>query len=451
MAPTPPPPPPTLAADASDADRNAARIAADDAAATYDQQTLDYSDALFVYRDDLAAFTQWCDDDARAAVVLTCSVLPQFASEFIGLSTVFEMWTHLRQRYQPSGDTLYLSVVRQEHALQQGDSTIDEFYTQSSAIWRQLDSLRSAVCGTCPCCQTVKSDLEFHRTHEFLSRLREDFEPRRAHLFSRGRVPISEVLTELRAEETRLRGAGLLQVPSVLAARAAATPSAGRASATPVFSRPGALSPLPTPSIGGGRPRTRTHCGYCDRDGHPESDCFKKKHDMRNREHTSSRGTRASPTSSIVTLTEQDIVSLKRLLAASGSSTGTAGSVTGASSSERPPSTQSGTSPWVMDSGASFHMSSNSSTLSSLRSLDIPISVLTADGTPLSVASRGTLSTPSFSVPDVSHVPRLTMNLFSAGQLTDSGCRVILDADSCSIQDRRTKALVGAGPRRRDS
>ena len=69
----------------------------------------------------------------------------------------------------------------------------------------------------------------------------------------------------------------------------------------------------------------------------------------------------------------------------------------------------------------------------------------------LPVASRGILSTPSFSVPSVSHVPRLTMNLFSAAQLTDSGCRIILDADSCSVQDRRTKALVGAGPRRRET
>ena len=49
----------------------------------------------------------------------------------MGLSTIFEMWAHLHQRYQPSGDALYLSVVCQEHALQQGDSTIDEFYTQS--------------------------------------------------------------------------------------------------------------------------------------------------------------------------------------------------------------------------------------------------------------------------------------------------------------------------------
>jgi hypothetical protein len=161
------------------------------------------------------------DEDARDVAVLTSSILPQFASEFMGLPTVADMWAYLRQRYQPSRDALYLSVVCQEHALQQGESTIDEFYTQSAAIWRQLDSLCTAVCGTCPCCQTVRSDLEFQRVYEFLSRLCKEFEPRRAQLLARGHLPISEVLSELRAEETRLRGAGFLEVPSVLAARGA--------------------------------------------------------------------------------------------------------------------------------------------------------------------------------------------------------------------------------------
>ena len=150
-------------------------------------------------------------------------------------------------------------------------------------------------------------------------------------------------------------------------------------------------------------------------------------------------------------MTEQDILRLKRLLAASGSSsTGTASSVTDASRTEHPPSTQSGTSPWVLDSGASFHMSSHSSTLSSLRSLDSPVHVFTADGTPLSVVSRGNLTTPYY-VPDVAHVPRLTMQILSGGQIVDSGCRVILDFDTCSVLDRHTGALLGAGPRRRDS
>jgi hypothetical protein len=78
-------------------------------------------------------------------------------------------------------------------------------------------------------------------------------------------------------------------------------------------------------------------------------------------------------------------------------------------------------------------MTFDSSILSALRSLISHVNVLTTDGTSLSISSRGTLSTSAFSVPDISHVPRLKMNLFSASQLTDSSCRIILDADSCAV------------------
>lgn len=166
--------------------------------------------------------------------------------------------------------------------------------------------------------------------------------------------------------------------------------------------------------------------------------------------HSSFSGTPAS--SSTPSLTDQDIIRLKRLLASSGSSsTGSTAVVTAPTPSSPSAPTQSSTSSWVLDSGASFHMSYDSSALSSLQPLDSPVNILTTDGTPLPVVSCGTLSTPSFSVPNVSHVPRLTMNLFSAAQLTDFGCRVILDTDSCSIQDLHTKAPVGAGPRCRES
>jgi hypothetical protein len=152
----------------------------------------------------------------------------------MALPTASEMWDHLPQRYQPSGDSLYFSTVRQEHALQQGDSSIEEFYTQSSAIWHQLESLRSAVCGACPYCRTVRSDLEFQRVYEFLSRLRPEFELRHAQLIARGRVPLSMVLFELHAEETRLRGVGLLGVPSMPPARAPPVLTAAHSSLVPV-------------------------------------------------------------------------------------------------------------------------------------------------------------------------------------------------------------------------
>jgi hypothetical protein len=94
--------------------------------------------------------------------------------------------------------------------------------------------------------------------------------------------------------------------------------------------------------------------------------------------------------SSAAAPTDQDIISrLCGLLAATGSpSTGTAGSVTDSPGTARPPpSRQSGTSPWYLDSGASFHMTSDSSILSALRSLISHVNVLTADGTSLPISS----------------------------------------------------------------
>ncbi|KAK1601120.1 hypothetical protein QYE76_007968 [Lolium multiflorum] len=143
-APVPPPPPfvpQALAEDATQADRDASKSAEAAADEAYEEQVLAYSEALGSYRDSLATFTQWCDEDARAAAVLSQSVQPQFASEFMGLATVAEMWSHLRQRYQPSGILcIYLYCVR-------------------SMIFSR-------------CCRTVRSDMDFQRIHEFLSRLR---------------------------------------------------------------------------------------------------------------------------------------------------------------------------------------------------------------------------------------------------------------------------------------
>ena len=43
------------------------------------------------------------------------------------------------------------------------------------------------------------------------------------------------------------------------------------------------------------------------------------------------------------------------------------------------------------------------------------------------------------------------MELISAGQLTDHGSRVILDSNSCRVQDLSMGLLVGTGPCRHDS
>jgi hypothetical protein len=96
-------------------------------------------------------------------------------------------------------------------------------------------------------------------------------------------------------------------------------------------------------------------------------------------------------------------------------------------------------------------MTPYSAHLSSLRPSYHHCVVHTANGSPLSIFGRGTLSSDSFHVPDVSLVSDLTMQLMSAGQIISHNCCVILDLDVCNIQDCCTGHLVGTGPRRCDS
>jgi hypothetical protein len=91
-------------------------------------------------------------------------------------------------------------------------------------------------------------------------------------------------------------------------------------------------------------------------------------------------------------------------------------------------------------------MTPHSAHLSTLRPSYHHCIVHIADGSPLSVVGQDTLCSGSFHVLGVSLVPDLTMQLMSAGQITDHDCRVILDPDFCYIQDRRTGHLVGTGP-----
>jgi hypothetical protein len=110
-------------------------------------------------------------------------------------------------------------------------------------------------------------------------------------LIARGRVPLSVVLSELHAGETHLCGVGLLGVPSVLAARAppvlTAAPGLSRSSAPPLLATPSdGMGRLPSGgggrSLHGGSRSCPPHiqCGYYQKPGHPETDCYKKMLDM---------------------------------------------------------------------------------------------------------------------------------------------------------------------------
>jgi hypothetical protein len=167
----------------------------------------------------------------------------RFAADIVGFERTHQMWSFLCQKYESTRQSTYLAVIRQEQLPRQGDTTVEDFFDQLSVVWRQLDTLGPKLPpATCQSYRDQTAALELRRTYNFLTRLRDEFEPLRAQLLAhRSYVSLMDALAEVRNEEVHLRDAGLLQSVTVLAARS----SAGRSS----FARPAAPVPLVPPPV----------------------------------------------------------------------------------------------------------------------------------------------------------------------------------------------------------
>ena len=101
---------------------------------------------------------------------------------------------------------------------------------------------------------------------------------------------------------------------------------------------------------------------------------------------------------------------------------------------------------WILDSGASHHMSPDIDSFVSVNSAP-SLSVTTADGTQMPLSGIGSVHTSRLSLPDVYHIPSLTLNLVSVGQLCDSSLTVLFTSTNCCVQDPRSRKVIGTGRR----
>ena len=106
-------------------------------------------------------------------------------------------------------------------------------------------------------------------------------------------------------------------------------------------------------------------------------------------------------------------------------------------------------STWILDFGASHYMSPDSSCFTSMSHSSFD-PIITTDGTPMPLASIGSIVTPnlSLSLSHVYHISNLTLNLVYVGQLCDSCNIVTFSSSSCFVQDLQSQKLIGIGHRK---
>ena len=111
--------------------------------------------------------------------------------------------------------------------------------------------------------------------------------------------------------------------------------------------------------------------------------------------------------------------------------------------------TYSGTTPmnnnWILDTGATHHMSPHESVFQTYTPVDKNHRVFIANGGALMVGGKGTIKIKGITLKNVLHVPDLKTNLLSLAQLvTDTGWRFILDSDSCFLCVKATGRKISS-------
>ena len=102
---------------------------------------------------------------------------------------------------------------------------------------------------------------------------------------------------------------------------------------------------------------------------------------------------------------------------------------------------------WVIDPGATDHMTGNSSLFSTFQSQPSPSTVTLADGSHSCVLGSGTIvPTPSIPLTSILSLPNFSFNLMSVSKLTRAlMCYISFLPDFCLFQDLMTKQIIGRG------
>ena len=104
------------------------------------------------------------------------------------------------------------------------------------------------------------------------------------------------------------------------------------------------------------------------------------------------------------------------------------------------------TAPWILDSGASHHMTSLSKSFKNYIPTSSCQHIRTADGSLSPIAGRGPIQLPNtINLTDVLHVPRLSCNLLSIHKLCkDNNCHADFYPSHCMLQEMGSRRKIGS-------
>lgn len=385
-------------------------------------------------------YERWTLEDSIVRSWLLNSVNPEMQHTILRKRTAREVWTLLKDMFGHENNTLRVyQLSREVYRMEQGSGSVTSYFNSLRAKWEEIDC---CALDDWACIEDQKRHLKYiqqNRVFKFLAGLNEEYDTLKSHVLHMEPTPSMEQVYHRFLDEEGRR--------AVMnhAASGQGEQGAGQ------FSALATTAPRDS-KIKKGKNRTGQSCAHCGRDNHREDHCWdlhpeKKPAKFKTGYKNSMAGNMAAgdvpQKSDMKGLSSADITSLRKLLLQMEPSSPNAderGKALNASS--KSPSTQ-----WVIDSGATDHMTGISTSFSSYALGSGQEKITVADGTRATVAGKGDIKLNNrLILKSALHVPALPINLLSVSSLTKRlNCSVTFFSDHCVFQDLETKLMIGTG------
>ena len=384
----------------------------------------------------------WDAENSMIMSWLVNSMEEEIGANYMCYPTAYELWENVNQMYSDLGNQSQIfELTLKLGELRQGEDTVTKYFNSLKRLWQDLDLFDAYEWKNVEDGQHHKKTVEDSRIFKFLAGLNVEFDEVRGRLIGRKPLPsLGEVFSEVRREESRRKVMLGKKGPAVIVESSALA-------STGLNMRRGAANqrkPEEKPSV---------WCDYCNKPRHTRETCWKihgKPANFKGR--TGERTGRAFLTANEAettasTITKEQLEQLLILLKSNPSSSTPNVSVAHTGNEINAFSCGFGISaPWIIDSGASDHMTNSIHLFKSYSPCPENRKVRIADGSFSPIAGKGLVQiSERIDLNSVLHVPKLACNLLSVSKISkDSNCRVVFCDSHCIFQDRSSGKTIGS-------
>ncbi|KAI3499188.1 hypothetical protein L1887_34981 [Cichorium endivia] len=413
---------------------------------------LGFIEGTILKPDDPAKLLKW-----ERANSVVCSWILGSLSESIYAGhacteSSFQVWTELFETYHKSDGSVIFNVHQKINSLTQSGLSVSDYYNKLDGLWKEFDGLTSLPECTCEAATKFNDHSKLIKLMQFLNGLDDSFNQVKSHILLMDPLPnVRSAFSIISREESRQKNGSL-------------------SSNTNTNSQPAAFNSKSNFKPNKGK-NQNLQCKHCGVKGHTIERCykligypkdFKFKNDSNNSGNSTSlnktfSNNNANSVSNDLLGSSQTLKSEQHYLTSEQYSRFLR-LISETQVNEEVPANANMAgiacnsfvefNKWVVDSGASQHMTASESYLNDVVDVSkLNLKVGHPNGSSAHINKIGNLQlSNSLTLFDVFVIPGFSVNLLSVHKLCrDSKCNVVFDEHNCIIQDSRSKGTVETG------